>query len=130
MKPGKESKRQNGAKTSTSNMAFTCDKCGLCCRRIKDIPQLEAFDRGDGVCIHLKDNLCDIYEHRPEICDTERMYRYLASSISREDYEKLLTDSCRCLKENLANSEDITEKTSREFRDKLRKKLDGISANT
>lgn len=32
-------------------------------------------DRGDGACVHLgPDNLCTIYETRPEVCNMEKMY--------------------------------------------------------
>ena len=51
-----------------------CSKCNaLCCRVIgKIIPE---FDRGDCVCVHLTDdNKCEIYEDRPFICNTVRIY--------------------------------------------------------
>ena len=55
-------------------MTFPCVQCGLCCHEAGKIPALAEFDRGDGVCRHLKDNLCDIYEHRPLICNVQSMY--------------------------------------------------------
>ena len=54
---------------------INCDKCGLCCKFCDKLPELNKFDRGDGVCIHLKeDNTCAIYEDRPEICNTKKTY--------------------------------------------------------
>lgn len=53
---------------------FPCTSCGLCCRQIGRIEQLASFDRGDGICIHLKDYRCSIYENRPDICRVDVMY--------------------------------------------------------
>ena len=81
-------------------MFFKCDKCGICCKLIGGIPQLAAFDRGDGVCIHLKaDNLCAIYESRPDICNVEKMYTLFRDRMIEEEYLQLMTESCRLLKE-------------------------------
>ena len=68
---------------------FSCIKCGLCCRNIDQIPELAGFDPGDGVCIHLtKDNLCEIYEQRPDICNVETMYRlHFQKIMTREVYD-------------------------------------------
>lgn len=81
-------------------MNFQCDKCGICCRLLKYVPQLAAFDRGDGVCIHLKDNLCSIYESRPDICNVEKMYDFFKAQISEEEYCQLMTESCKALKKS------------------------------
>ena len=32
---------------------FKCDCCGICCRHIRGITMLEAFDDGMGACIYL-----------------------------------------------------------------------------
>ena len=79
-------------------MDFKCDKCGICCKLLKSIPQLAAFDRGDGVCIYLQDNLCSIYESRPDICNVEKMYSSFKEQMSEEEYSRLMTESCKCLK--------------------------------
>lgn len=81
-------------------MNFQCDKCGICCKLLKGIPQLAAFDRGDGVCIHLKDNLCSIYESRPDICNVEKMYVFFKEQMSEEEYLQLMSNSCKVLKQN------------------------------
>ena len=80
-------------------MDFQCDKCGICCKMLTGIPQLAAFDRGDGVCIHLKDNLCSIYESRPDICNVKKMYTLFKELMSEEEYCKMMHDSCIVLKE-------------------------------
>lgn len=89
-------------------MPFKCDCCGLCCRSLKKVPVLRNFDRGDGVCIYLqKDNLCSIYNHRPEICNVDLMYeRYFSKIFSREVYDQLNTKQCATLKSS-KNKRDI-----------------------
>ena len=51
-----------------------CDKCGLCCRMIKNVEVLKLLDRGDGVCIYLNGNECSIYDNRPNICNSKYMF--------------------------------------------------------
>lgn len=82
-----------------SETKFHCDCCGECCRHIDRVPQLHDFDPGTGVCIHLKGNLCEIYDHRPLICSVDKMYEtYFCSFYSREEYNKLNMDACQKLK--------------------------------
>jgi len=46
---------------------WKCWKCGACCKVAGKVDP--EFDRGDGVCKQLDDeNLCAIYQYRPEIC--------------------------------------------------------------
>ena len=56
-------------------MKFLCSQCGACCRKAgawngakHGLPIKE-----DGSCGHLKNNLCSIYENRPDICNAEKM---------------------------------------------------------
>lgn len=81
-------------------MTFDCDCCGLCCRSLKKVPALAGFDRGDGVCIHLRDdNLCSIYDHRPEICNVELMYeRYFSKKYSLDEFYAMNKKVCDILK--------------------------------
>lgn len=91
-------------------MSFHCDKCGLCCRALAFVPQLAGFDRGDGVCRHLTvDNLCEIYDTRPDICNVERMYPHFALQISKDEYYSLMAQSCRLLKQNFRNRQTMTD---------------------
>lgn len=79
---------------------FPCSKCGECCRHINLIPQLSEFDRGDGICIHLSGNLCDIYEQRPEICRVDVMYqKYYSEQYSRDTFYRLNMEVCSKLKQ-------------------------------
>ena len=80
-------------------MSFICDQCGLCCRMLACVPQLAAFDRGDGVCRHLtENNLCEIYDSRPDICNVEKMYPAFASQMSKEEYCVRMTEACLLIK--------------------------------
>ena len=91
-------------------MCFHCDKCGLCCRLLKNVPQLAAFDRGDGVCRYLaNNNLCEIYDARPDICNVEKMYPAFASVMSRQEYEKAMVASCARIKEMFGQATEIKE---------------------
>lgn len=84
------------------SIKFTCDQCGLCCRLISKIPQLAAFDRGDGVCIHLRGALCNIYAQRPDICNVEKMYKAFSSQMSYAEYVEMVRKSCEFLKEHFS----------------------------
>ena len=89
-------------------MKFTCDRCGLCCRMLAYVPQLAAFDRGDGACRHLtNDNLCEIYDSRPDICNVEKMYPAFASEMSKDEYYQRMTESCIHLKKQFRQKKPV-----------------------
>lgn len=75
-------------------MSFPCNKCGLCCRRVSGIQEL---NRGDGTCRHLdeKTNLCTIYDQRPDMCRVDLMISRSDPKFSRDDYYKLTAAVCR-----------------------------------
>lgn len=76
-------------------MAIKCENCkAYCCRKIGLLDP--SLDRGDGACKHLtKDNKCEIYENRPLICNTDKVYELFFNGImTREEYDKLNADSC------------------------------------
>ena len=80
-------------------MKFPCEKCGLCCKNIRFSSLAAELDRGDGVCKHLKDNLCEIYSERPIFCNVEAYYeKYLSEKVSREEFYKLNKKICARLK--------------------------------
>jgi Fe-S-cluster containining protein len=44
-------------------------------------------DRGDGVCRHLKNNLCGIYDNRPLICNVGKMFElYFKSTMTEKQF--------------------------------------------
>ena len=84
---------------------FNCTKCGECCRHIDRVPELSKFDDGNGVCIHLKGNLCDIYYHRPVICNVDRMYElYFANEYLKDDFYKINENACEIIKSHKSNN--------------------------
>lgn len=75
---------------------FSCTKCGLCCKNIDLIPELKEYDSGNGVCKYLtKENLCSIYNLRPDVCNVEKMYEIKYKyQFTREEYDCLNTEGC------------------------------------
>jgi Fe-S-cluster containining protein len=67
-------------------MPFPCEKCGACCRAVK--------------CLRLKDNLCSIYETRPDICRVDKVYEtfYKDKGITKEQFYQYDKMACRCLR--------------------------------
>lgn len=79
-----------------NDIKFQCSQCGACCRRAGKSGMMP--DRGDGACIHLtKDNKCEIYEDRPELCNMERMFlkrKQEFPEITKIDYFKANNQVC------------------------------------
>ena len=62
---------------------------------LKHIPFLSDFDRGDGVCRYLVNNLCSIYNERPSICNVEQMYlSYFKEIMTEKEFIELNIKSC------------------------------------
>lgn len=80
---------------------FECSKCGLCCQHIDMIPELLDYDSGNGKCKYLTaDNLCAIYENRPDICNVDKMYDiHFSKEMTREAFYEKNLEGCRELKE-------------------------------
>ena len=80
-------------------MKFNCDCCGLCCRNINS-QLLKNFDRGDGVCKNLdENNLCKIYDNRPDVCNVEVGYKkFFANLYSEEEFFQMNYKICEELK--------------------------------
>ena len=79
---------------------FNCDCCGLCCRHINRSSLLKDFNRGDGVCKFLADNnLCKIYDNRPDFCNVEIGYeKYFSKLYTEEEFLQLNYEACKKLK--------------------------------
>ncbi|APC39653.1 YkgJ family cysteine cluster protein [Clostridium estertheticum] len=71
---------------NTAENKFPCTVCSLCCRQIGNIPQLTAFDNGYGICTFLINNLCSIYDTRPEICQVDKMYKNLFTYMDKDTF--------------------------------------------
>lgn len=84
-------------------LKFQCSQCGACCRRAGKSGFME--DRGDGACIYLtEENMCSIYETRPELCNMEKMWvkRNLEldleiRGISKKDYFIENSEACNLM---------------------------------
>ena len=84
--------------SETENINFVCRKCGECCRHI------EAFidvmpDQHNGICDFLQENLCTVYENRPDLCDYKRAYAYFKNDLSENEYAKKIWYFCEILRE-------------------------------
>ena len=78
-------------------MAIDCKNCkAYCCRRIGLLrPEL---DRGDKICKHLdtQTNQCRIYQERPLICNTDRLYEAIYKDImTKEEWVNLNKQACQ-----------------------------------
>jgi Fe-S-cluster containining protein len=86
-------------------MDFPCVKCGICCRTLQHIPALADFDRGNGICHYLKDDLCAIYDKRPAICNIREMYNMLFQAVmTEEEFVIENLNSCMLLARSFNNS--------------------------
>jgi Fe-S-cluster containining protein len=75
---------------------FPCTSCGACCKRIGSFEGGEDFRLSNGSCKHLtKENLCGIYETRPEMCRIKK--RAEKSSVSTKLYFKYFASVCNRL---------------------------------
>lgn len=64
---------------------FPCVRCGLCCRNIGKVEQLQNVDDGSGTCVHLQsDNLCGIYVERPLWCNVAEAFNNVFRQIMSE----------------------------------------------
>ncbi|WP_139492150.1 YkgJ family cysteine cluster protein [Brevibacillus dissolubilis] len=80
------------------NLTFPCSTCGLCCQNISGVEALAELDRGDGVCIHLRDNRCQTYETRPDICRVDVMYEKVYHlHFSKEEFYQANLKVCEAL---------------------------------
>lgn len=77
---------------------FGCVGCGACCRGVFHIPGVfEEPIRPDGSCSHLTaDNMCDIYEKRPQICRVDE-YDVAAMGLTKEQWHDANYESCETL---------------------------------
>ncbi|GGZ88868.1 hypothetical protein GCM10007161_20470 [Ignatzschineria indica] len=92
---------------------FPCTSCGACCRYLHLATELQHLDRGDGVCKHLtKENRCEIYETRPEICNIEYQYHKNYSHIPWDAFVAENLQICELLQ--LDQKTKASEKADRE----------------
>jgi len=77
---------------------FECQKCGNCCRHLKNHELYSDLDRGDGVCKYLEGNLCSIYDKRSDLCRIDDCYeKYFSDLYTKDEYYKLNYEACRTM---------------------------------
>ncbi len=66
-------------------MSFPCEKCGSCCKAVG--------------CSYLKNNLCSIYEARPDICRVDKVYEiFFKDKMTKDQFYKQDKLACQCLR--------------------------------
>lgn len=79
---------------------YDCKQCGACCRHVNFIPEMKAYDRGDGVCRHLRrDHRCEIYTHRPNICNGKYVYEHYFSDMTVAEFHQMIARYCKKIRE-------------------------------
>lgn len=84
---------------------FPCDRCGICCRLIKNLPFTKHMQSEDGICKYLDrdTNLCSIYNDRPLLCNVDAGYDALyQNKMTREEFYQKNQEACEKLKEEYA----------------------------
>ena len=72
---------------------FICQKCGECCRHLDAVESLNHL-QVNGICRYLRGNLCDIYDHRPNVCDYKRAYELFKDKLTENEYHDLCVIFC------------------------------------
>ena len=80
--------------TIINGKRFFCRQCGECCRHLNKVPEMRAYDRGDGICRFLADNRCMIYNQRPNLCRGEYLYHRYFEGIDVDEYYDMLYHYC------------------------------------
>jgi hypothetical protein len=79
---------------------------------------LSHFDKGNGVCRYLKNNLCAIYDKRPIICNVGEMYKMsFKTFISEKEFIRENLKACLQLAQVFNNS--FAEKQIKSILDKI-----------
>ena len=77
----------NRKKYKSDEWEFDCNQCGACCRAI-------------GCPYITEDNLCSVYDSRPFVCDTRKMYNEVHSrTMTKQEYFAKSKVACDQLKE-------------------------------
>lgn len=92
---------------------FNCTLCGICCATVGKAISSVANDHGviatelksfpykydkSGRCEKLgDDNLCTVYDSRPDVCNVNKMHEKYFSKMSIESFYKLNEQHCHLL---------------------------------
>lgn len=77
-------------------MRWVCTKCGNCCRHVGEVPSMAGYAKEDGSCKFLTDdNLCQIYEQRPPICNIAWVFEnYFKGKVSEAEFYDRTEEAC------------------------------------
>lgn len=101
-------------------MALDCKNCkAYCCRKIGLLDK--NLDRGDCVCKYLdENNKCTIYDHRPLICNTDKLYEALFKySMTKEEWVLLNLQGCEKLYESFQETNKEEESGESRLKDEI-----------
>lgn len=82
---------------------FPCTGCGLCCKHIANVQELEGYDLGNGTCRYFDNtsNSCTIYETRPDICRVDKMFDLMYNKeFTQEEFYIANAKVCNSLQEH------------------------------
>lgn len=74
--------------------SFKCHTCGECCRHIHLVKELSHLHNGDGICVHLKNSKCEIYNNRPDVCNYSKLYKQVKHLYTPQEYHSLSVQIC------------------------------------
>jgi len=85
-------------------MEFNCTACGACCKKAGELGLMPSGK--DGACVYLgEDNLCSIYDKRPDRCNIDKMYSITSKAtpktmrLTKAQYFKMQNKACNILQE-------------------------------
>ena len=62
---------------------------------LQHIPLLSDYNKGNGVCRYLVNNLCCIYQNRPLFCNIEQMYLSIfKDTFTKQEFIKMNIEAC------------------------------------
>ncbi|MCR5083998.1 MAG: YkgJ family cysteine cluster protein [Succinivibrionaceae bacterium] len=77
---------------------FDCERCGLCCQKVRGNRFFDLETTPEGDCIHYDHatRLCRIYDHRPIYCRVDDFYDlHVKPAMTREEYHQKIHAICR-----------------------------------
>ena len=77
--------------------SFVCEKCGECCKHIDKVPELVHLQT-KGICKYLKNNICSIYENRPDLCNRYKLFERLKTRMTEDEFVEKLVYFCKMIK--------------------------------
>ena len=87
-----------------------CNGCGECCSNLTSNPLYATLDRGDGVCrfLNVQTKLCSIYDQRPDICNSLKMYEQYFHHLSKQAFINLNRQICEHARQVATEGENTT----------------------